>query len=147
MQRLLPPFLFLICVVMMVLLSTDYPIIRFLQYPWTLIGILDLIGGLGITLVAGIQFMRAKTNLKTFDKPDQFVTSGLFKFSRNPMYLGFAIATIGVAIYLGALSPFFICILFIVIADRWYIAYEERVMADTFGQDYMDYKAKVRRWI
>ncbi len=147
MQKLLPPFFFLICVVMMVLLSSYYPIIRFLQYPWTLIGLLDFIGGLSITLIAGVQFMRAKTNLKTFNKPDQFVTSGLFQFSRNPMYLGFAIATFGVALYLGALSPFLICVVFIVVADRWYIAYEEAVMAETFGQVYMDYKARVRRWI
>ena len=147
MQRLLPPFFFLVCVVMMALLSTYYPMLRFLEYPWTLIGILDLVGGLSITLIAGVQFMRAKTNLKTFNKPDQFVTSGLFRFSRNPMYLGFAISTFGVALYLGALSPFLICALFIAVADRWYISYEEKVMAETFGQAYMDYKTKVRRWV
>lgn len=147
MQRLLPPFFFLVCVVMMALLSTYYPILRFLEYPWTLIGILDLIGGLSITLIAGVQFMRAKTNLKTFNKPDQFVTSGLFRFSRNPMYLGFAISTFGVALYLGALSPFLICALFIAVVDRWYISYEEKMMAETFGQTYLDYKAKVRRWL
>ncbi|WP_179188073.1 methyltransferase family protein [Kiloniella majae] len=147
MQRLLPPFFFLICIVLMGLLGTYYPVIRFLQYPWTLIGLLDLIGGLSITVIAGAQFMRAKTNLKTFNKPDQFVTSGLFKFSRNPMYLGFAISTFGIALYLGALSPFLICVLFILVADRWYIAHEEVVMAETFGEAYMDYKAKVRRWI
>ncbi|WP_417453673.1 methyltransferase family protein [Kiloniella sp.] len=147
MQRLLPPFFFLVCVVMMALLSTYYPILRFLEYPWTLIGILDLIGGLSITLIAGVQFMRAKTNLKTFNRPDQFITTGLFRVSRNPMYLGLAISTFGVALYLGALSPFLICALFITVVDRWYISYEEKMMAETFAQAYMDYKAKVRRWV
>ncbi|KLN59592.1 hypothetical protein WH96_17150 [Kiloniella spongiae] len=147
MQKLLPPLFFLICVVMMVLLNTYYPIIRFLEYPWTLIGLLDLVGGLSITLIAGVQFIRAKTNLKTFNKPDEFVISGLFKLSRNPMYLGFAISAFGVGLYLGALSPFLICALFIVVVDRWYIAYEEGVMALTFGQAYVEYKARVRRWI
>ncbi len=147
MQRLLPPLLFLVCVAAMALLNIYFPVVRLLDHPWTLIGLIDLAGGLVITLVAGMQFIRARTNLKTFNKPDQLVTSGLFKYSRNPMYLGFVISIFGVALYLGSLSPFLIFVLFILIADRWYIAFEEKMMAEIFGQAYEDYKKSVRRWI
>ena len=147
MQRLLPPFLFLFSAALMVLLSKYFPVARLLDHPWTLLGLAGLAGGLAIILVAGNQFRRAKTNLPTFNKPDHLVTSGLFKYSRNPIYLGFSIATFGVALYLGALSPFFVCVLFIFIVDRWYIAFEEKIMSDVFGQAYEDYKRSVRRWI
>ncbi|WP_419905485.1 methyltransferase family protein [Kiloniella sp.] len=131
----------------MSVLDSYFPIIRLLQYPWNLLGLIDLAGGLVITLVAGAQFIKVKTNLKTFNRPDQLVTSGLFKYSRNPMYLGFAISTFGVGLYLGSLSPFLVVVLFIVVADRWYIAFEEKVMADIFGDAYDDYKKAVRRWV
>ncbi|MFD2206156.1 methyltransferase family protein [Kiloniella antarctica] len=147
MRCLLPPFFFLLCVVIMALLNGYVPLVRFVAYPWNLLGVVDLVGGLAITLVAGSQFMRAKTNLKTFDRPDHLVTTGLFKYSRNPMYLGFVIAAFGVAFYLGSLAPFFIVVLFIFVADRWYVAFEERIMADVFGADYEKYKNSVRRWI
>ena len=147
MQRLLPPFLFLLAVAAMALLNNYLPIVRLLDHPWTLIGVIDLAGGIAITLFAGSQFMRARTNLKTFNDPEKLVTTGLFKYSRNPMYLGFSISTFGVALYLGSLTPFFICLLFIFIADRWYIAFEEKKMAEIFGKEYETYKASVRRWI
>ncbi|MEH6630998.1 MAG: isoprenylcysteine carboxylmethyltransferase family protein [Halopseudomonas aestusnigri] len=147
MQRLLPPFFFLLCLIAMALLNKFVPTIRFVEYPWNLLGLIDLGGGIAITLVAGAQFMRAKTNLKTFNKPDQLVTSGLFKYSRNPMYVGFAISTFGVALYLGSLSPFCIFVLFIIVANCWYIAFEEKIMADVFGEDYENYKKSVRRWV
>ena len=91
--------------------------------------------------------MRVKTNLHTFNQPDRLVVTGLFKYSRNPMYLGFAISTFGVALYLGSLSPFLMVVLFIVVADRWYIAFEEKVMINIFGDDYENYKKSVHRWI
>jgi protein-S-isoprenylcysteine O-methyltransferase Ste14 len=85
--------------------------------------------------------------VNTFSNPDQLVTDGLYRFSRNPMYLGFALVLIGVWLLLGRLTPLMGVLLFVLVADRWYIAYEECRLVETFGQAFTAYKAHTRRWL
>ncbi|MGW1453592.1 methyltransferase family protein [Salegentibacter agarivorans] len=75
------------------------------------------------------------------------VTNGLFKFSRNPIYLGFLISLLGVWILLGTVLPILGCLLFILIINYWYISYEENEMEKQFGAEYREYKSRVNRWI
>ena len=93
------------------------------------------------------RFAKVKTNIKTFDKPDKLLTDGLYKYSRNPMYLGFVIALLGVWLLLGSLSPLLLVLIFIFITNTVYISFEEKMMGDTFGELYFTYKNKTRRWI
>ena len=83
----------------------------------------------------------------TFDEPNKLVTEGIYKITRNPMYLGFVLLLIGVAVILGSASVFSIVIIFSIITDLWYIRYEERALEKKFGSAYDTYKSKVRRWI
>lgn len=83
----------------------------------------------------------------TFKKPRKFVDSGLFSISRNPIYLGFTIALIGVAVLIGNLVSLIGVFIFFFITNSWYIPYEEENMEKEFGNDYKIYKSKVRRWI
>ncbi|WP_275557288.1 isoprenylcysteine carboxylmethyltransferase family protein [Pseudoalteromonas sp. J010] len=83
-----------------------------------------------------------------FDEPTVLVASGIYKYTRNPMYLGFTIAIFGFAILLGgSLSSLLLTAAFFLITDRWYIPYEERMMHAKFGREYEAYCRKVRRWI
>ena len=67
------------------------------------------------------------TNIKTFDEPGVFVKCGLFKYARNPMYIGFVMALFGIALlYQGSVSSFVIAFLFFIISDQWYVRFEER---------------------
>jgi len=117
-------------------------------YPFNLIGLPLLIVGLFIAQTSKKMFIRLKTNVNTFDEPDKLVVEGLFKYSRNPMYLGFIIAIIGIAVlYQGAISSFIFAIAFFIIVDRWYIKYEERAMLIKFGKEYEIYCSNTRRWI
>lgn len=75
------------------------------------------------------------------------VTHGLFKYSRNPIYLGFSISLAGVIIVLGAISPIVVLVLFIAITNTWYIPFEEQNMEALFGEAYLNYKRTTRRWI
>ncbi|MBO2542873.1 isoprenylcysteine carboxylmethyltransferase family protein [Salegentibacter sp. BDJ18] len=75
------------------------------------------------------------------------VTNGLFKFSRNPIYLGFLISLLGVWVLLGIVLPILGCLLFILIINYWYISYEENEMEKQFGAEYREYKSRVNRWI
>jgi len=63
------------------------------------------------------------------------------------MYLGFVIALLGLSLLLGSLASLFVVVAFLVITDRWYIKFEEAVMAKTFGNQYAEYKSKTRRWL
>ncbi len=147
MRKIVPPVLFVIAILMIGILHSLLPITHLLRPPDTLPGIILLLGGLGISAWHNRLFHRLGTNIHTFSEPGLLVTEGLFRFSRNPMYLGFAIALTGVALALGTLTPFLIVLLFVLIADRWYIPFEEQAMTEKFGEAYRDYAKRVRRWL
>lgn len=145
MQKIIPPALVAICIFTMVALHIFFPIAIILDQP-ILAGIVGL-GGLAFTISSARLFSRIGTEIHTFHKPGQLVTSGLFRITRNPIYLGFLLLLLGVAIGLGSTAPFLMVGVFFVIANTWYIPFEERKMEETFGADYLAYKARTRRWI
>jgi protein-S-isoprenylcysteine O-methyltransferase Ste14 len=147
MKRILPPTLFGICFVVMIGLHFVLPIFTLLPFPIDLLGLIPLLSGIGLAISGSQKFSTVGTNIDTFDKPDILVTDGLFKYSRNPMYLGMAFALIGLWILLGSISPVVGVLVFIILADRWYIPFEERMMTKTFGQKYKSYQARTRRWV
>ncbi len=112
-----------------------------------MVGLAMLVFGLVMTTAAARSFNRAGTNIKTFDEPDVLVTDGWFRYTRNPMYLGFATALLGLAGVLGSTSPLFAVAAFGIVTDRWYIQFEERAMQRQFGPAYDAYRARTRRWI
>ena len=147
-QKLLPPRLFQIALVLMVTLDVLFgarPITA--QGPALFAGIALAVLGTFLTIGGAGQFSRNKTNINTFLKPDHLVTDGLFSLSRNPMYLGFACVLAGVAVTLDSFYGLVIAGTFVIIADRWYIRFEEGVMAETFGEAYVSYCKKTRRWL
>ena len=88
-----------------------------------------------------------KTAINTFKAPSRFIKTGPFKFSRNPIYLGFLMILIGIGLLLGTFSGFIGAFLFFMVADLWYIPFEEDKCGQIFGKEYLDYKQNVRRWI
>jgi protein-S-isoprenylcysteine O-methyltransferase Ste14 len=146
-MKLLPPVLVGIFAVAMIASRVWFPGVVLFGPPWVNIGLLGIVGGLYITVSAASHFRRVHTNIKTFDDPNVLVTDGWFKVSRNPMYLGFALFLASIAIGTGALIPLVLAVLFVVIADRWYIRYEEQAMQRVFGEAYEDYCRTVRRWL
>ena len=94
-------------------------------------------------------FWRNETTIDPVDigRASALVTSGVFRYSRNPMYVGFAAALIGWAVCLAApwasLGP----VAFVLFADRFQIIPEERLMRAKFGRAYDDYRSQVRRWL
>jgi protein-S-isoprenylcysteine O-methyltransferase Ste14 len=146
-KKLLPPLTFLLCVALMVLLRWFWPIMMFAPFPYNLLGIVPIILGLGTGIAGAITFRKAKTNLRPFTEADKLVTSGPFRFTRNPMYLGLVVALTGVCLLLGSLSSLLAVPIFVVLADRWFIGYEERMLKRKFGPAFEAYRTHVRRWI
>jgi protein-S-isoprenylcysteine O-methyltransferase Ste14 len=142
-----PPSLVILCWILMLLLNRFLPLFQLYSSALKMIGGFIFAIGAAIALNVAIKFARIGTNIKTFDEPGKLVTGGLFKYSRNPIYLGFAIALFGIAISLGSITPLIVAIAFVVITDRWYIKFEENAMSKKFGKQYEIYKLQTRRWI
>jgi len=92
-------------------------------------------------------FKKNKTTVKPHETPSKMITSGPYKFTRNPMYLGMSLLFFGLAIFLGSLVAFSFPLLFIILMDATFIPQEEKNLERRFGKKYIEYKNKVRRWI
>jgi protein-S-isoprenylcysteine O-methyltransferase Ste14 len=117
------------------------------QLPWDLLGLLPLVLGAALNVVADQAFRAAKTTVKPFQESAALITDGVYRVSRHPMYLGFVLILLGLAILLGSLTPFLVVPVFAVLMDRVFIVVEERMLAEKFGQAWLDHKVKVRRWV
>ena len=144
-----PPALMLLFAVTMWLLSTSLPSLA-LAVPWrTTAALLFWLTGLAITLAALFEFLRAKTTVNplTPEAAAVIVTSGIYRYSRNPMYVGLLLALIGWAVWLSHLLAFALLPLFVLYMNRFQIEPEERALSAKFGGLFRDYRRSVRRWL
>jgi protein-S-isoprenylcysteine O-methyltransferase Ste14 len=113
---------------------------------WTVA--LALVGAV-ICLSGVVSFRRAKTTVNPM-KPDSasaLVVSGIYRYTRNPMYLGFLLVLLGWAAFLSNLAALAFLPAFVVYINRFQIEPEERVLASIFPHEYPSFRSKVRRWI
>lgn len=147
MKRILPPTLLTMSIGLMILLQYTLPIYYIIRCPINFSGITLMIIGIVLSIIGSNKFHQVKTSIMTFDEPSVLVTNGLYKYSRNPMYLGFGLLILGIWILMGSLSTLLVAILFIVSIDLYYIPFEEEMLNKKFGGKYYEYKKRVRRWI
>lgn len=108
--------------------------------PLTVVGVL-------IILWPAMDFMRAKTGMVPFSEATHLVTAGLYRFTRNPMYLGMAVILLSGALKLGSLGALLSVPLFILVVQSRYIIPEEQFLREAFGDEYEAYCQRVRRWL
>lgn len=107
------------------------------------------IAGAMIILLGVASFRRAKTTINPM-KPElssALVISGIYKLSRNPMYLGFLLVLASWAVFLSNALAFVFVPAFIFYMNRFQIEPEEKALAAKFNQEFVDYKSRVRRWL
>ena len=100
--------------------------------------------------VLGIMAFRASRTTVNPLKPERasaLVTGGVYRITRNPMYVGMVFLLLAWAVYLSAVLPFAGIVVFIVYITRFQIQPEERVLTGIFGDEYSTYAARVRRWL
>lgn len=146
-MRILPPTLVLASMAVMVALRLAAPGPTIAVAPWNWLGLVAMGAGLGLAFRGSRLFARLGTNIRTFDEPTLLVTHGPFRWTRNPMYLGFVALLAGFGVALGAASPLALPLAFALIADRWYIPFEEAALKAKFGEGYAAYAARTRRWL
>ncbi len=107
------------------------------------------LAGVGIDIVALVSFARAGTtfNPMKVEKTSALVCSGVYRLTRNPMYLGSVLMLVAWAVYLSSAWALLGPVAFVLYMNRFQIAPEERTLASKFGDDYAAYRAKVRRWL
>ena len=105
--------------------------------------------GLVIILFAIILFKKYQTTITPVNPSNatKLITDGIYKFSRNPMYLGLLLVLFGISIILNPIGGLFLIPLFILYLNLFQIIPEENAMVDLFKDEFLEYKKNVRRWI
>ena len=113
---------------------------------WILGGVV-LVAGLALLFSFERKFMQKKTPANPWRPTTAVATDGPYRLTRNPAYLGMALVYVGIALLSQALWVLLPLPVVLAIIDRGVIAREERYLERKFGQEYLDYKRSVRRWI
>jgi protein-S-isoprenylcysteine O-methyltransferase Ste14 len=110
--------------------------------------VIALVGGSFATLGV-LAFRRSRTTVDPTrpHKASSFVTSGIYRVTRNPMYVGGALVLVAWAVFLGAPWTFVGPLFFVFYMTRFQIEPEERILAGLFGEEYSAYMNRVRRWL
>ncbi len=145
--KILPPTYLLISLIAVLAFHFLLPVLELVPKPWNLLGILPLFLGIGFNIIADRLFSQARTTVNSFGEPTTMITESVYQFTRNPMYLGMALVLLGVAVLLGSLTPFFSVPIFIWLITVRFAKLEEKMLEETFGQEWLDYAERVRRWI
>ena len=114
---------------------------------WRL-GALLVVAGWAVLLWCAREFaLRGRGTPGPWDAPRQLVISGLYRFTRNPMYVGVLTAILGQAIWFHSRSVAWYALLAAVVFQLMVVFYEEPTLEGTFGQQYTEYRRRVRRWL
>jgi protein-S-isoprenylcysteine O-methyltransferase Ste14 len=143
----LPPIWMLIALLVEVALARWLPLEHWLPFPLRLGGWAFVAAGVVLALWAHNLFTRSGTGLRPFSPSTHLVADGPYRFTRNPMYLGMTLVLVGTALIAGALSPFVVPPLFMIVITALFIRYEEQHLRAAFGADYDAFRRKTRRWL
>ena len=144
-----PPLaLMVLCAWLMVGVFVLWPQAVLWAWPWCW-GVLPIVAGAGVALAGVLAFRRAATTVNpvTPQAASCVVTTGIYRVTRNPMYLGFALALLGWGLWLGHAVALVVPLAFVLYVNRFQIQPEERQLALKFGAPYIQYLQQVRRWL
>jgi protein-S-isoprenylcysteine O-methyltransferase Ste14 len=142
-----PPVWLLFGLVAVFSCSEFYPGPRFISLAAQLAGSAIIVAGLLLLISANGLFTKAGTEVIPFREVKTLVTSGVYRYSRNPMYLGMVLVLLGCATTVGATTALLVPPVFMVIIEWRFIRPEEAMLRDLFPDAYAAYCARVRRWL
>jgi protein-S-isoprenylcysteine O-methyltransferase Ste14 len=146
-QKIMPPTYFFALLLLSIALHFILPVRQLIRLPYRYLGIVLIAFGSLINLWTDSLFKSNKTTVKPHENPTELITSGPFRLSRHPMYLGMTAVLLGVAILLGSLITFVFPIVFAILMELLFIPLEEKNLQQVFRSKYADYRKKSRRWI
>lgn len=146
-NKIPPPIVTFICGIAIYFSKTFFN--QFFSYSNNTISLFLLIFGLVVFISAVISFRTHKTTVNPLEprKASSLVTSGIFKFSRNPMYLGMLIILLSISFKFNLIGGMISSLFFYIFITKFQIIPEEVAMNELFGNEFIDYEKKTRRWI
>ena len=111
------------------------------------LGWVAIFAGFAIMMTAVGLFQKSGTDPKPWKTATALVTDGVYRWTRNPMYLGMALIYFGIALVLNSLVALLLLIPLVFVIQKEVIEREERYMESKFGEAYREYRARARRWI
>ena len=145
--RLLAPHYLALAGIAQVVLDRYLPLLVVVGDPWFMLGWVPMLAGMTLQLDAVRRFRARRTSLLPYRPTTALITTGVYRITRNPMYLGMVLILIGGVIIGGSVTPALVPPLFVWIIHRQLIRHEESRLTDQFGAAYADYRQRVRRWI
>ena len=142
-----PPVWLLLGLISIFALNELYPMIRFTSLIFQVLGGVVIVVGLLLLVTANGLFVRAGTDVIPFRNVSSLVTTGIYRFTRNPMYLGMAAVLLGCALTVGVVPALLVPLAFVVIVEARFIRPEEQMLRELFAEEYPAYCQRVRRWL
>jgi protein-S-isoprenylcysteine O-methyltransferase Ste14 len=148
-HRVPPPIVAACFAALMWLVATVIPAFDFEVPERGAVVLILAAAGLAIGIMAFLHFRAAKTTVNPLapEESSALVTGGVYRWTRNPMYLGMLIILISWGLWLANAAPFLLLPLFILYLNRFQIVPEERALQARFGGDFERYRGSVRRWL
>ena len=142
-----PPIVGLIFGILINYTKDIFPILKIKNE--NIFGIFTIIVGLVCILSAINLFKKYQTTITPLNPSSatNLITNGIYKFSRNPMYLGMLLILAGISIIVNPIGGFLLMLIFLTYINKFQIIPEEKAMTDLFKDEFLEYKEKVRRWI
>ena len=146
-NKIPPPIVTFICGLAIYFSKTFFN--QFFSYNSNTISLFLLILGLTVFILAVKAFNRKKTTVNPLEprQASSLVSSGIFKYSRNPMYLGMLIILLSLSSKFNLIGGMIISLFFYIFITKFQIIPEEAAMNELFGNEFIVYSNKTRRWI
>ena len=148
-NKIPPPIIALTSALLMWGISANSPNIALSTYVSMSLIIIILVSGLFFVLSGLVLFRRAHTTIDP-TKPESatsLVSTGIYRISRNPMYLGLLLLLLAFLLYLATPLSVIGIIVFVLYVDQFQIKPEEKALQNRFGIEFTEYKSKVRKWL
>lgn len=144
-----PPLVMPLVGLIMWVVSKIFPAFTFGSIQSIVVAVAVALLGLAVSLVGIVAFRRAHTTIdpKHLTETSRLISSGIYRYSRNPMYLGVLLMLVGWAIYLGNVLSLLCTFIFIAYITRFQIIPEERLLGEKFEKEFLSYQRRVRRWL
>ena len=148
-HKIPPPIVMVVTGLIMWVIASIAPSLDITLFVRVVDALIFALAGVGFTIAGVVSFGRAKTTVNPL-KPESataLVSSGIYRVTRNPMYVGMLFVLIGWALFLASVWTLIGPIVFVLFITRFQILPEERVLENLFGAEFDAYKTKVRRWL
>jgi protein-S-isoprenylcysteine O-methyltransferase Ste14 len=145
--RYRPPRIAMLFVLLAAAMHWLLPSLRVHLFSSPVLAVVAVAGGFAVMMWAWWLFQKAETAICPTEDSQALVTTGIFRVTRHPMYLGMVLMVGGVAFWFGTVPWYLATTAFFLVINQVFCPYEERALTATFGDEYTDYKRRVRRWI